>query len=122
MTNIKGLDVSFGPVLANQVRAHRDELIMAHMYGLEILIHRTEGRPSTEAKLRQAKVQYSLNDHVNVVLGIGPHFFEPVKDYVTTDPKHTRETSDLDEDDDPAEEPPLHIHGAPTFPPANMEE
>lgn len=47
VTNIKGLDVSAGPVLTTVERAHKYELTMGQMYGLEMLHHRIGGRPST---------------------------------------------------------------------------
>lgn len=56
------------------------------------------------------------------MLGIGPQFFKPVEEHVLIDPKHARETSNLGDDDDPIEEPPLHVHGASTLPPTNMKE
>lgn len=62
-----------------------------------------------------------MNDHANVVLGIGLRFFEPVKDDVLTNLEYARETSDVDEDDE-LNEPPLNVHGAPTLPLVDMED
>lgn len=56
VTNIKGLDVSLGPILTTQEKTHRDEIIMACLYRLEILRHKTGGRPFTEAELHHVEV------------------------------------------------------------------
>lgn len=50
-TNVKGPNVSLGPILTMTERAYRDKLIAGCMYGLEILRHRTGGRPSMREEL-----------------------------------------------------------------------
>lgn len=67
--------MSMGSVLTTSERAYRDELSMARMYGLEMINHRTDSRPSTLAKLDEVDAQYPLNDYANMVLGIRPQFF-----------------------------------------------
>lgn len=46
VTNIKDPKVSTSSVLTITERTHRDELSMAHIYGLKMLRHRIRGRPS----------------------------------------------------------------------------
>lgn len=87
MTNIKGLDESARLALTTTERNHRDELIMGQMFGLEMLRHRTRGRPSTQQKIDEVEARYPLNAHVNAVLGIDPQFMEPIEDDIPTDPK-----------------------------------
>lgn len=95
---------------------------MARMYGLEMLCHKTDGRPSTKAELTQVDVQYPWNDHGNAVLNIGPHFFEPVEDDMPTNLENARETSDVDEDEIEMDELPLNVQGPPTPPLTAMED
>ncbi|KAG5599442.1 hypothetical protein H5410_030812 [Solanum commersonii] len=47
----KGSDNELGPPLTTSERHHRDELIMACMYGPEMLFHQNGWRVSTEEKL-----------------------------------------------------------------------
>lgn len=118
MTNINGSDVSTGPVLTTPEREHRDELIMARMYGLGMLHHRTGGRPSTHQKLDEVKALYSLNAFANAVLGIDPRCFEPVEDDVPTDSKDAREASNVDEDEIEMDKLPDNVGGDPILPTA----
>lgn len=85
------------------------------MYGLEILCHKTDSKPSTEGKLYWVEVQ-------NIVLGIGPQFFEPIKDDVPTDLKNAWETFDIENNDAEMDEPPLNVHGASALPPIDMAD
>ncbi|KAG5599415.1 hypothetical protein H5410_030785 [Solanum commersonii] len=57
-----------------------DDLIMAQMYGLEMLHHQNGYRASTDEQLGQVERWYPLNSYVKSLLGIGPEFHEPVDD------------------------------------------
>lgn len=50
-TNSKGPDISVGLVLTTTERCHHDELIMAHIYGLEMLRYQIGDRLSTLEEL-----------------------------------------------------------------------
>lgn len=71
-----------------------------------MLRHWVIGHPSTDQEIKQVELQYPLNDHTKVVLGIGPVFFELVDDDIPTDSEH--------------DEPSLHVYGALTLPPSDM--
>lgn len=109
VTNIKGLVVFEGPVVTTTERAHRDELIMGWMYGLEMLRHRTGGKPFTQEKIDKVKSLYPLNAYVDVVLEIDPQFFEPVENDVPIDPKNAREASNIDDNEIELDEPPVSV-------------
>lgn len=104
-----------GPVLTTPERAHRDELIMARMYGLEILRYQTGGHPSTPEKLQDVKVRYPLNTDAKEALGIGLRFVEPMEDDVPTDPREAHNESDS-VDEDIADDPLVYIRGEPILP------
>ncbi|KAG5580182.1 hypothetical protein H5410_050809 [Solanum commersonii] len=72
ITRIKWPDTDFGPTLTTMERHRRDELIMAKMYGLEMLQHKTGGQPSTDLEIGEVHGCYLLNDHAKALLGIGP--------------------------------------------------
>jgi hypothetical protein len=98
VTNIKAPDYTHGPVLTTQERAKRDDMITARMFGLEMLRHRTGGRPSTDEELREVERRYPLNEHAMAVLGLGPDFYEPTYDDVPTDEDKRRTGSDVESD------------------------
>lgn len=60
VANINGPNVSLVPVLTIAERAHRDELIMVRMFGLEKLRHRVDGRPSNHYEFDKVEARYSL--------------------------------------------------------------
>lgn len=68
------------------------------------------------------ETRYPLDDHANMVLGIGLRFFEPMVDDIPTDPEHARKTSNIESEDEAENEPPLHVHRAPQLPEPDMEE
>jgi len=84
-TRTKGPDTEFGPTLTTAERHRRDELIMARMYGLEMLRHQNGWQASTDEQLGDIERRYPLNAHVKALLGIGPAFHEPVDDDIPTD-------------------------------------
>ncbi|KAG5620162.1 hypothetical protein H5410_005380 [Solanum commersonii] len=85
ITRTKGPDTDFGPTLTTAERHRRDELIMARMYGLEMLRHKTGGRPSTDLEIGEVHRRYLLSDHAKALLGIGPEFQEPIVNDIPTD-------------------------------------
>ncbi|KAG5631479.1 hypothetical protein H5410_003196 [Solanum commersonii] len=103
MTKTKGPNNEFSPPLTTLERHHRDELIMAHMYGLEMLCHQNKCLESTEEQLEQVERRYPLNVHANALLGISSEFHELVDDDVPTDEERMRIGSDVDSDSDTEE-------------------
>lgn len=112
VSNVQGPETFTRPILTVTERAHRDELIQAWMFGLEILRHRTGGHPSTTEELAEVEAQYPLNDHVHALLVLGPQFVELVEDDIPSDldaNKSDMEDNDEDEDDEmPALEDSAH--------------
>uniref|UniRef100_M1DMQ3 Putative plant transposon protein domain-containing protein n=1 Tax=Solanum tuberosum TaxID=4113 RepID=M1DMQ3_SOLTU len=100
ITHTKGTDTDFGPTLTTVERHKRDELIMARMYGLEMLRHKTGGRPSTDLEIGEVNRRYLLNDHAKALLGIGPEFREPTENDIPTDEENLRTGSDVESDSD----------------------
>ncbi|KAH0729728.1 hypothetical protein KY290_000857 [Solanum tuberosum] len=84
ITYTKGPDTDFNPTLTTAERHMRDELIMARMYGLEMLRHKTGGRPSTDLEIGEVNRRYFLNNHAKALLGIGPEFREPTENDIPT--------------------------------------
>ncbi|KAG5616546.1 hypothetical protein H5410_016370 [Solanum commersonii] len=105
ITRTKGPDTKFDPTLITVERHMRDELIMARMYGMEMLRHKIGGRPSTDLEIGEVNKRYFLNDHAKALLGIGPEFREPTENDILTDEDNLRTNSnmesDLDEEIDP---------------------
>lgn len=58
VTNVQGLEIATGLILTIAEHCHRDVLIMARMYGLEMLRHRTGRRPSTQQELEEIEACY----------------------------------------------------------------
>jgi len=84
VTKTKGPDNEFGPPLTTTEYHHCDEMIMAHMYGLEMMRHMNGCRASPIEQLREVDNQYPLNAHVRAILGIGLNFLKLVDDDVLT--------------------------------------
>ncbi|KAH0730170.1 hypothetical protein KY289_001358 [Solanum tuberosum] len=107
ITRTKSPDTEFGPTLTTAECHRRDELIMARIYGLEMLRHKTGGRPSTNLEIGEVSKRYLLNDHAKALLGIGPEFREPTENDILTDEENLRMGSDVDsnseEEMDPAQ-------------------
>ncbi|KAG5599840.1 hypothetical protein H5410_031210 [Solanum commersonii] len=80
----KGPDTEFRPTLITTERHRRDELIMARIYGLEMLRHQNGCWASTDAQLGDIERRYPLNAHAKALLGIGPKFLEPDDDDIPT--------------------------------------
>uniref|UniRef100_M1DJS4 Uncharacterized protein n=1 Tax=Solanum tuberosum TaxID=4113 RepID=M1DJS4_SOLTU len=95
---IKGPDTDFGLTLTTVECHRRDELIMAMMYGLEMLRHKTGGRPSTDLEIGEVNMRYLLNDHAKALLGIGPEFREPTENDIPTDEENLHTSSDVESD------------------------
>ncbi|KAG5591738.1 hypothetical protein H5410_042252 [Solanum commersonii] len=107
ITRTKGPVTKFGPTLTT-VKCHRqDELIMARVYGLEMLRHQNGCRASTDTQLGDVERHYPLNAHAKALLGIGPEFREPIDDDIPIDEERLRTSSnvvsDSDEEVDPAQ-------------------
>lgn len=79
------------------------------MYRLEMLHHQIGGRPSTLVELDEVEARVPLSDNSNVILGIGPQFFEPVENDVPMDPKDAQVASEMDKDEFNLDELPLNV-------------
>ncbi|KAG5620418.1 hypothetical protein H5410_005636 [Solanum commersonii] len=106
VTRTKGLDTKFGPTLTIAECHRRDDLIMARMYGLEMLRYQNDCWASTNVQLGDAERRYSLNAHAKALLGIGPRFHEPIDDDILTDEERLRTSSDVESKSDEEEDPP----------------
>ncbi|KAG5630420.1 hypothetical protein H5410_002137 [Solanum commersonii] len=98
ITQTKGPDTDFGPTLTTAERHKRDELIMATMYGLEMLRHKTGGRPSIDLEIGEVNKCYLLNYHAKALLGIGPEFWEPTENDILTNEENLCTGSNVDSD------------------------
>ncbi|KAG5619932.1 hypothetical protein H5410_005150 [Solanum commersonii] len=94
----KGPENAHGPTLTTTKHNKRDDLIMAHIYGLEMLCHKNGCRVSTEEQLSDIEQRYPLNEHAKAVLGLGPEFLEPIWDDVPTDEDKMRTISVIESD------------------------
>uniref|UniRef100_M1DSX8 Uncharacterized protein n=1 Tax=Solanum tuberosum TaxID=4113 RepID=M1DSX8_SOLTU len=107
ITRTKGTDTEFGPTLTTAERYRRDELIMARMYGLEMLHHQNGYLASTDMQLGDIERHYPLNAHAKALLVIGPEFRESIDNDIPTDEERLRTSSDVefnsDEEVDPAQ-------------------
>uniref|UniRef100_M1DMR7 Uncharacterized protein n=1 Tax=Solanum tuberosum TaxID=4113 RepID=M1DMR7_SOLTU len=103
ITKTKGSDNEFGPPLTTTERHRRDELIMARMYGLEMLRHQNGCRASTVEQLGKVERRYPLNMHAKALLGISPEFHEHADDDISIDEDRLRTCSDVDSDSDTEE-------------------
>ncbi|KAG5606846.1 hypothetical protein H5410_028338 [Solanum commersonii] len=107
ITRTKGPDIEFGPTLTTAEHHRRDELIMARMYGLEMLRHQNGCLASTDMQLGDVERRYPLNAHAKALLRIGPEFREPIDDDIPIVEERLRTSSDVefdyDEDVDPAQ-------------------
>uniref|UniRef100_M1D859 Putative plant transposon protein domain-containing protein n=1 Tax=Solanum tuberosum TaxID=4113 RepID=M1D859_SOLTU len=100
ITRTKGPDTEFGPTFTTAERYRRDELIIARMYGLEMLRHQNGCLASTDMQLGDVERFYPLNAHAKALLGIGPEFREPVDNDIPTDEERLRTNSDIEFDSD----------------------
>ncbi|KAH0665072.1 hypothetical protein KY285_026278 [Solanum tuberosum] len=105
ITRTKGLDTEFGPAITTVERHRRDKLIMARMYGLEMLHHQNGCLASTDMQLGEVERRYSLNDHAKALLGISPVFREPIDNDIPTDKERFRTSSDVESDSDEEVDP-----------------
>ncbi|KAG5605372.1 hypothetical protein H5410_026864 [Solanum commersonii] len=96
ITRTKGPDTKFGPTLTTAEPHKRDELIMANMYGLEMLHHQNGCLASTDMQLSDVERHYPLNAHAKALLGIGPAFREPIDDCIPIDEERLGTSSDVD--------------------------
>lgn len=108
--------MSLGTMVTIVERAHRDELIMAYIFGLEMLHHKKGGRPFTHHELDDVEAWYLLNAYANVVFGINPQFLEPVENDMPMDPEDTWDALDIDEDKIEIDKPPVNVEGEPLLP------
>uniref|UniRef100_M1DA67 Uncharacterized protein n=1 Tax=Solanum tuberosum TaxID=4113 RepID=M1DA67_SOLTU len=88
---------------------HRNEMIMAQMYGLEMLRHRNGCWASTDKKLGQVERRYPLNAHVKAMFGIGPEFHEPMDDDIPINEDRLHTGSDVDSNSDTEEVDPAQV-------------
>ncbi|KAH0672406.1 hypothetical protein KY290_024647 [Solanum tuberosum] len=100
ITRKKGPDTEFGPTLTTVERHMRDELIMARMYGLEMLHHQNGCLASTDMQLGDVERRYPLNAHAKALLGISPEFCEPVDNDIPTNEERLHTSSDVESDSD----------------------
>ncbi|KAG5627799.1 hypothetical protein H5410_013017 [Solanum commersonii] len=100
ITHTKRPDTNFDPTLTTAKHHRRDELIMARMYSLEMLRHKTGGQPSTDLEIGEVNRRYLLNDHAKALLAIGPEFREPTENDIPTDEENLRTGSDVESDSD----------------------
>ncbi|KAG5580099.1 hypothetical protein H5410_050726 [Solanum commersonii] len=84
ITRTKGPNTEFGPILTTVERHRRDELIMARIYGLEMLRHQNGCLASTDIQLGYIERPYPLNAHTKALLVICPEFREPVDGDIPT--------------------------------------
>ncbi|KAG5615180.1 hypothetical protein H5410_015004 [Solanum commersonii] len=103
ITKTKGFDNEFGPPLTTTERHHRDELIMARMYGLELLRHQNGCRASIEEQLGKLERRYPLNAHAKTLLGISPELSEHVDDDISIDEDRLHTCFDVEFDSDTEE-------------------
>ncbi|KAH0712429.1 hypothetical protein KY289_008388 [Solanum tuberosum] len=120
ITKTKGPENMHGPTLTTAERNRRDEMIMARMFGLEMLRHRNGCRASTQEQLDEVATKYPLNEQAEALLGLGRAFIEPVWDDVPTDEDKRRTMSDSESDSEADEVDLLAIEG--TGGNANMDE
>jgi len=120
ITKTKGPENMHGPTLTTAERNRRDEMIMARMFGLEMLRHRNGCRASTQEQLDEVATKYPLNEQAEALLGLGRAFIEPVWDDVPTDEDKRRTVSDSESDSEADEGDLLAIEG--TGGNANMDE
>ncbi|KAH0761031.1 hypothetical protein KY290_017104 [Solanum tuberosum] len=120
ITKTKGPENMHGPTLTTAERNRRDEMIMACMFGLEMLRHRNGCRASTQEQLDEVATKYPLNEQAEALLGLGRAFIEPVWDDVPTDEDKRRTMSDSESDSEADEGDLLAIEG--TGGNANMDE
>ncbi|KAG5631731.1 hypothetical protein H5410_003448 [Solanum commersonii] len=103
----RGSTLSLGQLSPLLERHRRNELIMARMYGLEMLCHQNGCLASTDMQLGEVESCYPLNDHDMALLGIGPEFREPVDNDIPIDEERLRTSLDMesnsDEEVDPAQ-------------------
>ncbi|KAG5568431.1 hypothetical protein H5410_064554 [Solanum commersonii] len=79
------------------------DLIMAHMYELEMLRHQNKCLASIEERLGEVERRYPLNVLTKVFLGISLEFHELMDNDVPTDEERMRTGSDVDSDSDTEE-------------------
>uniref|UniRef100_M1D8X4 Putative plant transposon protein domain-containing protein n=1 Tax=Solanum tuberosum TaxID=4113 RepID=M1D8X4_SOLTU len=77
ITKTKGPENMHGPTLTTAERNRRDEMIMALMFGMEMLRHRNGCRASTQEQLDEVAMKYPLNEQAEALLGLGRAFIEP---------------------------------------------
>uniref|UniRef100_M1DHJ7 Uncharacterized protein n=1 Tax=Solanum tuberosum TaxID=4113 RepID=M1DHJ7_SOLTU len=98
ITQTKGPYTEFGPTITMAEHHRRDELIMARMYGLEMLRNQNGCHASTNMDVGEVERRYPLNDHARALLGIGPEFREPIEIDILTDEENLRTGSGVDSD------------------------
>ncbi|KAK4723484.1 hypothetical protein R3W88_026263 [Solanum pinnatisectum] len=95
ITGISKEPLDYMAPLYPTARHMRDELIMARMYGLEMLRHKTGGRPSTDLELGEVHKRYLLNDHAKALLVLSLEFWKPIENDIPTDEENLRTGSDM---------------------------
>uniref|UniRef100_M1D8F7 Uncharacterized protein n=1 Tax=Solanum tuberosum TaxID=4113 RepID=M1D8F7_SOLTU len=107
VTKKKGPDNEFGPPLTTSEYQRRNELIMAHIYGLQMLRHQNGCRASTDEQLGHVQMKYLLNVHAKTLLGINPEFHKPVDDDIPIDEDKLCSDSNVDSNYDTEEVDPV---------------
>ncbi|KAG5605047.1 hypothetical protein H5410_026539 [Solanum commersonii] len=98
VTKTKGPKNMHGPTLTTAEQNSRDDMIMARLFGLEMLRPRNGCRASSQVQLDKNAMKYPLNEHAEALLGLGPAFLEPVWDDVLTDEDKWQTMSDSESD------------------------
>ncbi|KAG5577264.1 hypothetical protein H5410_057398 [Solanum commersonii] len=105
ITRTRRPDTEFGPTLTTAERYRRDVLIMARMYGLEMLRHQNGCMASTDIQLGDVQRRYPLNAHAKALLGIGPKFRESVNNDILTNEERLHTSSDVESNSDEEVDP-----------------
>ncbi|KAG5592144.1 hypothetical protein H5410_042658 [Solanum commersonii] len=116
----RGRRYAFGGLITNLYRragvpekslVRRDEMIMARMFGLEMLRHRNGCRASTQEQLNEIATKYPLNEQTEALLGLGRAFIKPVWDDVPTNEDKRQTMSDSESDSEAEEDDLLALEG-----------
>ncbi|KAG5594768.1 hypothetical protein H5410_036000 [Solanum commersonii] len=100
VTWTKALDTSHRPVLSAQERHARDDIVMAHMFGMVELQLRIRGCPIMDNEMETLAERYPLTESATYICRIGPTFQEPLDN----EEANVDEEMDGEEEDDDVDE------------------
>lgn len=112
VTKTMGSETIHRQTLTTVERNRKNEMIIAHMYELQMLRHRNWCRVSTWNQFEKVEHRYTLNEHNKVVLRLGPNFYEPTDDYIPTDEEKLHTVSNIDTNSEEEVEQPLALEEA----------